>query len=76
VTLPDRTAPSGLAAIDDGTLAVCSYRTKLLLRYRIDTNLARLEDPPLARDCRLGVVRLQDGRLAYSTGTSIITVRP
>lgn len=75
-TLPERTAPSGLAAIDDETLAVCSYTTKRLLRYRITpTGVARLEGT-IARDCRLGVVRVEDGRLAYSTGKSIRTVGP
>lgn len=75
--LPDRTAPSGLAAIDDSTLALCSYRTQLLLRYRIGVNgVARLESPPIARDCRYGVVLLADGRLAYAADESIRFVRP
>jgi hypothetical protein len=75
--LPERTAPSGLAAVDDNTLVVCGYRTRHLLRYRIGVNrVARLDGPPLARDCRLGVVLLSDGRLAYSTESSIRTVRP
>jgi len=75
--LPEHTAPSGLAAVDDDTLVVCGHRTKLLLRFRIGSNrVARLDGPPLARDCRLGVVLLSDGRLAYATDTSIRTVRP
>ncbi len=75
--LPDRTAPSGLAAPTDDTLVVCGYRTKLLLRYRIGANgVARPDGSPLARDCRLGVVLLPDGRLAYATDTAIRTVRP
>lgn len=75
--LPDHTAPSGLAAVDDDTLVVCGYRTKLLLRFRIGANrVARLESDPLARDCALGVAVLDDGRIAYSTGASIRTVSP
>ncbi len=75
--LPEHTAPSGLAAVDDETLVVCGYATKRLLRYRIGVNrVARLDGGPLARDCRLGVVRLADGRVAYSTGSSIRTIRP
>lgn len=74
--LPDRTAPSGLAVMDD-TLVVCGYRTKLLLRFRIAPNRAAVPDgAPLARDCRLGVVALTDGRFAYSTGSSIRAVAP
>lgn len=77
-TLPARTAPSGLAAISARTLAVCGVRSGLLLRYRTepDGRARRAAGPPLARDCRLGVVRLAGGRLAYSTGTEIRTVRP
>lgn len=74
--LPDRTAPSGLAIVDDDALVVCGYRTQLLLRFRIAANRSAIRDgPPLARDCRLGVVRLEDGRLAYSTGSSIRFLR-
>jgi glucose/arabinose dehydrogenase len=74
--LPDRTAPSGLAVVDDDTLVVCGYRTKLLLRFRIAPNRSAQPDgPPLARDCRLGVVRLEDGRIAYSTDDSIRFLR-
>lgn len=75
-TLPERTAPSGLAAADDETIVVCSYTTKRLLRYRIAPNgVARL-DGTIARDCRLGVARLFDGRLVYATDDSIRVVHP
>lgn len=74
--LPARTAPSGLAVVGDDTLVVCGYRTKLLLRYRVGANGAPRPDGTLARDCRLGVVALPDGRLAYATDTSIKAIRP
>jgi hypothetical protein len=75
--LPERTGPSGLVMVDDNTLVVCGYRTKHLLRYRIGANrVARLDGPPIARDCLLGVARLEDGRLAYSTGSAIRTIKP
>ncbi|HYZ93987.1 MAG TPA: PQQ-dependent sugar dehydrogenase [Actinomycetota bacterium] len=74
--LPSRTAPSGLAVAGDKVF-VCGFRTRLLLRYRVLRNqAARPEGPPVARDCLLGVVELEDGRLAYSTGTSIKAVYP
>ncbi len=76
--LPAGTAPSGLAAISAGAIAVCGVRSGRLLRYRVGPGgqAAPLPGPPLARDCRLGVARLAGGRLAYSTGTEIRTVRP
>ncbi|MFN8131336.1 MAG: PQQ-dependent sugar dehydrogenase [Solirubrobacteraceae bacterium] len=76
--LPAGTAPSGTAAISAGAIAVCGVRSGLLLRYRVGPGgqAAPAPGPPLARDCRLGVARLAGGRLAYSTGTEIRTVRP
>ena len=74
--LPERTAPSGIAAVDDETLVVCGYRTRLLLRYRIVADRAQLVPPPLARDCRLGVIRLEDGRIAYATDGQIRFITP
>ena len=74
--LPKHTAPSGLAIAGDNVF-VCGYNTKLLLRYRIARNQAALRDgPPIARDCLLGVVELEDGRLAYSTGRTIKAIYP
>ncbi len=74
--LPERTAPSGLAIAGDKVF-VCGFRTKLLLRYRILRNQAAVRDGlPVARDCLLGVVELEDGRLAYSTGRSIRAIYP
>lgn len=72
--LPDRTAPSGLAAPDDDTLVVCGYATKLLIRYRIGGDGVPREDAKIATDCRFGVVALPDGRLAYATATQIKTL--
>lgn len=73
--LPARTAPSGLAVVDETTLVICGYRTKRLLLYRVGANGVPQLDGTLARDCRLGVVALADGRIAYSTGSAIRTVR-
>jgi Glucose / Sorbosone dehydrogenase len=70
-------APAGLAPISDSELALCGFVSRRLDRYRIGTDgLPRRVRPALATDCALGVVRLSDGRLAYSNQTSIRTLRP
>lgn len=74
--LPPGTAPSGLAARDD-MLIVCGYLTRALLPYRITgSGPPRPAGEPLVADCRLGVVTLADGRLAYSTGKAIRALGP
>jgi hypothetical protein len=74
--LPRGTAPSGLAAISAREVAVCGVRSGTLERYAVGAAPSGPLERPLARDCALGVTRLADGRLAYSTGTQIRTVRP
>lgn len=76
-SLTERRAPSGLAAIDADHLAVCGYVSRRL--ERVDVTGAgppRIEQPPLATDCALGVARLSDGRLAYATERAIRVLGP
>jgi glucose/arabinose dehydrogenase len=68
--LPQKTAPSGLAAAGDGDLLVCGFVSGDLLRYRVRDDRAEAAGR-LAGDCRLGVVVLADGRVAYATADSI-----
>jgi Glucose / Sorbosone dehydrogenase len=71
------TAPSGLAAIDDHTFAVCGFVSARLDRYTVAADgTAHLDGPPIATSCAIGVIRLSDGRLAYATETAILTTRP
>jgi glucose/arabinose dehydrogenase len=70
------TAPSGLAAIDDHTLAVCGYVSRRLDRFAVAADgTAHVSGPPIAQDCSVGVIRLSDGRLAYATETGISVTR-
>jgi hypothetical protein len=71
------TAPSGLAAIDDNTFAVCGFVSARLDRYIVAADgTAQLSGPPIAPSCAIGVIRLSDGRLAYATESAIFTIRP
>jgi glucose/arabinose dehydrogenase len=71
------TAPSGLAAIDDHTLAVCGFVSRRLDRFTVAADgTAHVDGPPIAQDCSIGVIRLSDGRLAYATETKISLVKP
>ncbi|TML00989.1 MAG: hypothetical protein E6G41_17140 [Actinobacteria bacterium] len=71
------TAPSGLAAIDDHTLAVCGFVSARLDRYAIAADgTAHVSGPPIAHGCTIGVIRLSDGRLAYAGTNSIHVIRP
>jgi glucose/arabinose dehydrogenase len=73
----DHTAPSGLAAIDDHTLAVCGYVSRRLDRFTVAADgTAHVSGPPIAPDCTIGVIRLSDGRLAYATENAIYVTRP
>jgi hypothetical protein len=70
------TAPSGLAAIDDHTLAVCGVVSRRLDRFVVaDDGTAHVSGAPLAQDCTIGVIRLSDGRLAYANETGIYVTR-
>ncbi len=72
------TAPSGLAVLDPRTLAVCGFRSGRLDLWRVGEGAPRrlTAARPLATDCRLGVARLGDGALVYSTGDALRVVRP
>jgi len=71
--LEGMSAPSGVAAISSGELAVCGFVSQTLDRYRREDGRWRKADT-IARGCRYGVARLRDGRLAFSTGRDIRTV--
>lgn len=72
VELPPRTAPSGLAFLADGRLAVCGYVSRELVAYRIGTDGIPVRDGrPLATDCALDVAVLADGRVVYADETTI-----
>jgi glucose/arabinose dehydrogenase len=71
------TAPSGLAAIDDRTLAVCGFVSQRLDRFVVNADgTATVSGPPIATGCQIGVVRLHGGLLAYATQHAIYTVKP
>jgi hypothetical protein len=71
------TAPSGLVAIDDQTLAVCGFVSQRLDRFVVaDDGTAHVSGPPIAQGCQVGVIRLADGRLAYASQAKISVVRP
>jgi len=74
--LPDETAPSGLAALPDGDLALCGVVSGTLDRWHRDAGGTWRRVATIARDCRYGVVRLTDGRLAYAGASAIRSVRP
>jgi glucose/arabinose dehydrogenase len=75
-TLHGETAPSGLAVIDDRTLAVCGVVSGRLDRYRVRSDGRVVFAGTIARGCAFGVVRLSDGRLAFSTPHGIREVHP
>lgn len=71
----DTRVPSGIAVLDDGRLALCSFATAEL-------RLVDPEDPGdasgelVADDCLFGVVTLPEGRLAYATDDEVVILRP
>jgi hypothetical protein len=68
-------APSGLAAIDDGHLAMCGFVSRRLDVYDVTRpGRARRAANPRGTNCSIGVVRLADGALAYANETSIRAV--
>jgi glucose/arabinose dehydrogenase len=71
------TAPTGVAVIDDQTLAVCGIVSRRLDRFTIAADgTAHDAGSPLAQGCEIGVIRLSDGRLAYASQTKIFVIRP
>lgn len=74
LVLPADSAPSGLAATDD-SLFICSYNSLELQRYDLLDDTVTFAET-VADDCLLDVERLTDGRLVYSTGSSIVRLDP
>jgi len=75
-TLDRRPAASGLAAISSRALALCGVVSGKLDRYELGGDGRWRYVRTLARGCRYGVVRLTDGRLAFSADDGIRVVRP
>ena len=73
-TLPPHSVPSGLAVMTDGGLAVCSFLERTLRTYRVVDDVAMPDAVPLATDCSIGVITLDDGRLAYADERTIRVV--
>jgi Glucose / Sorbosone dehydrogenase len=74
--LPRKTAPSGLAALPNGDLALCGAVSGTLDRYRHEPGGHWKRVGTIATGCRYGVVLLDDGRLAYADKDTIRVVRP
>jgi hypothetical protein len=74
--LRGKTAPSGLAVINDRTLAVCGIVSGRLDRYRVRAGGRVAFAGTIARGCAFGVVRLRSGLLAFSTPHGIREVHP
>jgi hypothetical protein len=72
--LPRKTAPSGLAALPNGDLALCGVVSGTLDRYRRESKGHWKRIGTIAPRCRYGVVLLQDGRLAYADERAIRVV--
>jgi len=69
--LDGRSAPSSVAALDDGRLVVCGFVSRRLDLYRVGGTAARRGRRPLAEDCATSVVILADGRLAYADESTV-----
>jgi glucose/arabinose dehydrogenase len=74
--LPRKTAPSGLAALPNGDLALCGVVSGTLDRYRREPEGRWKRVGTIGTKCRYGVVLLTDGRLAYADSRAIRVVRP
>lgn len=73
-TLAPPPAPSGLAALPGGDLALCGFVSGTLDRYHHDDDGRWRRIATLASGCRYGVVRLTDGRLAFGADDAIRSV--
>lgn len=69
-------APSGLAVLPDGRLALCTYVTRTLQLYRVSDGVATPDGSPAATDCAIAVVTLPDGSLAYADEERIRFLTP
>ena len=70
-------APSGLADLDDGRLALCGYLAGAVLELAVEGGTAEPTGRVLARPCATGVAVLADGRLVTTTLDAVwVTGRP
>ncbi len=72
--LPRKTAPSGLAVLPNGDLALCGVVSGTLDRYRHQPDGHWKRIGTIATGCRYGVALLTDGRLAYADRHAIRVV--
>ena len=72
--LPRKHAPSGLAALPNGDLALCGVVSGTLDRYRHQSDGQWKRIGTIATRCRYGVALLTDGRLAYAEDDAIRVV--
>jgi len=75
-TLPPHSVPSGLAALSDGRLALCTFLAGTLRAYSVGPTVAIPDPVPLATDCSIGVITLADGTMAYADERTIRTIDP
>ncbi len=75
-TLGPHAAPSGLAVLTDGRLALCTYVTRTLQLYRVSDGAVIPDGSPAATDCAIAVVTLLDGSLAYADEERIRFLTP
>lgn len=75
-TLSPHSVPSGLAAMPDGRLALCTFLEGTLRAFLVGRAAARPELVPLAADCSIGVITLADGTLAYADEGTIRALDP
>lgn len=73
--LPVKTAPSGLVAIDDDTLAVCGFVSGRLDRY-VRRGRTWHADGTLSGRCRYGATRTTAGRIAVAGDDAVREVAP
>lgn len=70
-------APSGIAHVGDGMVAVCGFLSRRLELYDVSSPAgSTVRGEPLADGCALGVTRLTDGRLAFADEDTIWVVDP
>ena len=73
-SLPAESEPIAMSRYGDATdqeLTVCFANSGKLLRYSLNDGQQALPGRTLARDCRLGVAELKDGRLVYASQTGL-----
>ncbi|MGI8728478.1 MAG: PQQ-dependent sugar dehydrogenase [Solirubrobacteraceae bacterium] len=74
--LDGRRAPSGVAMLSPRALALCGVVSGKLERFRRDAGGRWKPAGTIARDCRYGVLKTSDGRLAVSGSDGVRFVTP